>query len=219
MDVNAKLHDLTLSDLESYADFLRNPKNLGGKCGVYIWGFRFFDPKKEVTSDFIPYYVGKHRSNIHRRIQEHVEGLRTGTHKILKKDLLLKKANWDDNWEHCRKTYFASQKSDHCAYLHVRDKDGKNAPKSILPPNKLVELTPHIETYIDNLYVTYIDVSWLKLSDKEQNAFVDCLERYVQQLIGDDCLACRSGVTLPPDFRHRIKTSKGTEHILKNYPL
>jgi hypothetical protein len=219
MNANAKLHDLTLSDLESYADFLRNPKNLGGKRGVYIWGFRFFDPKKEVTSEFIPYYVGKHRSNIHRRIQEHVEGLRTGTHKILKKELLLNRKNWQDNWKECRETFFASQDTEYCAYLNVKDKSGKEIPKSVLSSDKLTELMRHIEAYIDNFYVTYIDLSELKLPPEDEKVFVDRLERYVQKIIGDSCLACRSGVTLPPDFRHRIIAGKEIEHILRHYPL
>src|SRR6266545_4087688 len=79
---------LSLTDLESYQDFLRNEGNLGEKRGVYIWGFRFFYEYKRDTTEFIPYYVGKHREDIHQRLQEHFEDIREGTHKILRRDIL-----------------------------------------------------------------------------------------------------------------------------------
>lgn len=195
---------LRLSKLECYQEFLRNPENLGGKRGVYIWGFRFFDPKKEITSDFIPYYVGKHRSNIHRRIQEHFSGLREGTHKILYRELL------------CSPQYFGSQETKDHAFLN---KDDKNRRKDTMPPEAKVALAPHLNAYLDNLFVTYIDISHLNLSESDEKKYVDTLERYVQKVIGEERISSRSGIVLPTDFRPQIVPSKGTEHILFNYPL
>jgi hypothetical protein len=198
---------LHLSNLECYPEFIRNPENLGGKRGVYIWGFRFFDPKKESTSDFIPYYVGKHRSNIHRRLQEHVMGIREGTHKILYKEHL------------CNPQKFRLQEPKDHAFLNMGNKDDKKRRKDTLSPEERTALAPHINAYIDNLFVTYIDISHLKLPENDEKEYVDRLERYIQKIIGDERTSSRSGVVLPEGFRPKIIPSKGTEHILNNYPM
>lgn len=199
-----KLQALRLSKLENYSEFLRNPENLGGKRGVYIWGFRFFDPKTKITTEFIPYYVGKHRSNIHQRIQEHFSSIRYGTHKIILSNLL----NDTDNYR--------SQDPKKYAFLNT---DNKNRRKEYLPPEEQTELAKHVNAYLDNFYVTYIDISFLNLSGNEENIFVDQLERYIQKIVSDENIVCRNGVRLMPEFRPEIIPSKGTEHILHNYPL
>jgi hypothetical protein len=191
---------LSLTGLESYQDFLRNPKHVGA-YGVYIWGFRFVDPKTAETSEFIPYYVGKHRTNIHRRIQEHVVGIREETHRILLKKHL-------DN-----PAMYRCQDGKYCAYIHLDEKRG--FPKDALPPEERVKLIPHINEYIDNLYITYIPINHLDLSEAEKNRYVDVLERYVQERIGMGRLSCRSGATLPETFRPKIATSKGTKNLFK----
>lgn len=195
---------LHLSNLECYPEFIRNPENLGGKRGVYIWGFRIFDPKKEKTSDFIPYYVGKHRSNIHRRLQEHFLDIREGTHKILYKEHI------------CDPQKFRPQEPKNHAFLN---NDDKKRRKVTLPPEERIALEPHINAYIDNLFVTYIDISHLNLPKNDEKEYVDRLERYIQKIIGDERTSSRSGVMLPEDFRPKILPSMGTEHILYNYPL
>jgi len=55
------------------------------KVGVYVWGFQNLD------GVYFPYYVGKHRANIYSRIQQHLKGIQTDTHRILRKELLFKR--------------------------------------------------------------------------------------------------------------------------------
>jgi len=188
---------LKTSDLESYADFVRNQKNLD-KRGVYIWGFRFFDPTIVKTSDFIPYYVGKHRKDIHQRIQEHVLELREGTHKIIRKELMLLNN---------RQEYFSSQKSVDHVYIHLRD----TTPKNKLPIKEQLDLISHINFYVDNLYVSYIDVSHLKLTEDVEIKYIDYLERYIQKPL--KYLCSRVGKKYPPSFKPVIEPGKGMENI------
>ena len=88
-----KKETLRCSDLERRQDFLDNTKN-AGKRGIYIYGFLFVNPTSDETTPFIPYYVGKHHKDIQKRIQEHIFGLKEGTHKILRKELLLGERPW-----------------------------------------------------------------------------------------------------------------------------
>ncbi|AJE03577.1 hypothetical protein [Geobacter pickeringii] len=203
MTESIKNPELHLSRLESYPEFIRDTENVG-KRGVYIWGFCFVNPKTAATSEFIPYYVGKHRNNIHRRIQEHFLGLREGTHKILYSRLLGKSE------------FFPSQKSEDHAFLNIIDKKRR---KDSLSSEQIVALAPHVAAYLDNFFVTYIDVSHIGLSKTDESDYVDQLERYVQTIIGELRLSCRSGAKLKKDFRPAIIPSKGTEHLLRNYPL
>jgi len=198
--------ELECTDLESYPDFLRNTKNVG-KHGVYIWGFRFVNPKTAHTSEFIPYYVGKARANIHRRIQKHVFDIREGTHKILRRELLLAKD--------CR-NYFRSQKPEDHVYLHRHpDKSGPDKPlKKCLSPEERTLLIPHIECYIDNLYVSYIDVKSLGMAKEQEGRYVDILEKHIQVKIGLKYLSCWAGARIPESFKKPIiHLGKGVEHI------
>ncbi len=197
--------ELKCTDLESYPDFLRNPENVG-KRGVYIYGFRFVDPKTAQTSEFKPYYVGKHRTNIHRRIQEHVLGIREGTHKILLKELLL------DKTKDCR-DYFCSQESKYHAYLHRSPDKPDRPPKRELPLEDRIRLIPHTECYIDNFYFAYIDVKFLGIAKDLENRYVDLLEKRVQEKIGLKYLSCRSGARVPESFNPIIRLGKGNENI------
>lgn len=203
MNVENSTSDLYLHKLESYPQFLRNPENVGMR-GVYIWGFCFVDTNTASTSDFIPYYVGKHRSNIYRRIQEHFYGLRHGTHKIIY-------SKWLNN-----SCLYDSQNPKHHAFLNTDDKKRK---KTSLPSDELLDLMPHINNYVDNFYVTYISVNHLGLSENDENIYIDRLERYIQEIIGSKSLSCRSGVKLPDSFRPTIVPNNETIHILKIYPL
>jgi len=198
MDVKQQVV-LSLTDLESYQDFLRNEENLGEKRGVYIWGFRFFDEYKKHTSRFLPYYVGKHREDIHQRLQEHFEGIREGTHRILRMDILKRVPG-----------KYSSQAPEDHAFINTNDKKRR---KDSIPVKELAELIPHINAYTDNMYVTYIDVSHLNLPKQLEIKMIDHLERYVQHAIGTERLASRQGIKYPGTFSPTIMTSNGTDHI------
>jgi len=175
---------LQFSALESYADFLRNPQNVG-KFGVYVWGFRFVDLKTAETSNFVPYYVGKHRTNIHQRIQEHIDGIREKTHKIFRTELLRHPENYTSN------------NQEDFAFRNVADKARK---KKDLSSEDMVQLMPHINAYMDNLYITYVSINHLNLPQDQANIYVDRLERYVQKKIGFNRIVARKGDTYPEDF-------------------
>ena len=175
---------LQFSPLESYADFLRNPQNVG-KFGVYVWGFRFVIKKTAETSNFTPYYVGKHRSNIHKRIQEHVDGIRYETHKIFRTGLLSQPENYTSN------------NQDDFAFRNVTDKARK---KKDLSSEEMVQLMPHINAYMDNLYIAYVSINHLNLDQDQADIYVDRLERYVQKKIGFNRIIARKGDTYPDDY-------------------
>lgn len=190
---------LYLSKLESYQDFLRNPENMKKRRGVYVWGFRFFDPSKKVTTEFIPYYVGKHRTDIHQRIQEHVDGIREGTHKVIRKDLL----------ERFPEKYRSQKPEDH---IFINDKN-KSRRKDDLSAAERVELIPHIHAYIDNFYVTYVDISILGMQKDEEKSYIDYLERYVQDKVGTERISSRLGIKYPATFCPQIMMSEGIEGL------
>jgi|GEM_PF-5734943 len=190
---------LSFSPLESYTDFLRNEQNVN-KVGVYVWGFRFVNTKTAMVSDFTPYYVGKHQRNIHQRIQEHVREIRQGTHKIISMGLL-------DNPQ-----YYPSQDPAHLAYLNTGCK------KSDLDDEERVALIPHVDAYLDNLFVTYLGINHLSLSEDEAAQFVNRLEKYVQQIIGVEKIAARIGQIFPEDFCPKIVADNDTQCLLSNYP-
>ncbi len=175
---------LQFSLLESYADFLRNPRNVG-RFGVYVWGFRFVDSRTAETSKFIPYYVGKSRSNIHKRIQEHVHDIRYGTHKIFRTELLSQPENYTSN------------NQDNFAFVNVTNTKRK---KTDLSSEDLVQLTPHLNAYMDNLFITYVSINHLSLDQDQADIYVDRLERYVQEKIGFNRIIARKGDTYPDDF-------------------
>jgi len=180
---------LQFSPLESYADFLRNPQNVG-KFGVYVWGFRFVDLKTAETTNFIPYYVGKSRSNIHKRIQEHVHDIRYGTHKIFLSELLNQPKN------------YTSSNQDDFAFRNVTD---TKRTKTDLSSDEMVQLIPHLNSYIDNLYITYVSINHLTLDQEQADIYVDYLERYVQKKIGFNRLIARKGNTYPDDFSPELQ--------------
>lgn len=175
---------LQFSPLESYADFLRNPQNVG-KFGIYVWGFRFVDLKTAETSSFTPYYVGKSRSNIHERIQQHVHGIRNETHKIFRTELLSQPEKYTSN------------NKDDFAFVNVTDTKRK---KTDLSDAEMVQLTPHLNAYMDNLYIAYVSINHLNLDKKQADIYVDRLERYVQKKIGFKRIIARKGDTYPDDF-------------------
>lgn len=191
--------ELIFSPLESYQDFLRNPENVK-KRGVYVWGFCFVDTKTAVTTKFIPYYVGKHRSNIHRRIQEHVKDIRYGTHKIFRTELLSKPE------------YFSSTDPDDFIFLNIDDKKRK---KTDLPADNQLLLTPHLNTYIDNLFITYVSINHLKLAKDLEERFVDYLERYVQEKIGTNRIIARIGQIYPVDFQPKLRVGDDLTGLFK----
>lgn len=199
---------LNFNELESYQEFLRNPDNVN-KYGVYVWGFRFVDPKTAKTTKFMPYYVGRHELNIHRRIQEHVLGIRVGTHKILHKDTLRNSVSY-------RKVSQSNDPSEvvYAHEDHKRSRKVKEFPKRLLEPQKQAELLPHINFYIDNLYITYIHINHLGLNEKQRISFIHQLERYVQEKIGIDKLVSKLGDMYDDGFCPDIKTNIGTEHLI-----
>jgi DNA polymerase III alpha subunit len=66
---------------------------------------------------------------------------------------------------------------------------------------------------MDNLYITYIDVSHLGLHEKEEDKYIDYLERYVQNKIGPHRLSSKLGIKYPITFCPQIITSVGTETL------
>lgn len=213
-EASADLETLTCSNLESYLDFLRNEDH-SRKAGVYIWGFCFHDLKSGKADSFLPYYVGKHRSDIRARVQHHIyRDLRAGNHKILKQELLLGKKPW---------RYFGSQSPDDHIYIY-KDKGKIIGPKEGLPSDAAAVLARHINTYTDNLYVSCIVVpSYIN----DANDFVDRLEGHVQNLIEKFYREIKDPDYTPPEkyflaskqgrrFKGngpKILPQKGTEHI------
>jgi len=191
--------ELIFSPLESYQNFLRNPENVKKK-GVYVWGFCFVNAKTAVTTKFIPYYVGKHRSNIHRRIQEHVKDIRYGTHKIFRSELLSKPE------------YFSSTNPDDFIFLNIDDKKRKKTDLSTA--NQLL-LAPHLNTYIDNLFITYISINHLKLAKDQEVESVDYLERYVQEKIGTNRIIAKIGKGYPVDFQPKLRVGDDLTGLFK----
>jgi hypothetical protein len=195
---------LRTSDLESYSDFIKNKPELP-KRGVYIWGFRFFDENTGKTSEFIPYYVGKHRVDIHKRIEKHVYDLKHGTHKILKKEVLLGPKPFE---------YFRSKEPVFHVYLHKIRGLPDVPPKMELNQEERENLDLHVKCYVENLYISYIDVGLLELKELE-NKYIDYLERYIQDSIKKKGhpLSSRPGIKYPSlSFHPVIKPGKGMEN-------
>jgi hypothetical protein len=206
-----KKESLICSDLERCQDFLDNTKN-AGKRGIYIYGFRFINPTSDETTPFIPYYVGKHHKDIQKRIQEHICGLEEGTHKILRKELLLGERPW---------MHFRSQLvSDH-VYLNRKIFNG---PKKNMSDEERHELTPHIDIYIKCMSIVFIEVPDGFRPEGEINKYIDKLEGYIQRKIEwyyhekvgvkdrKRVLASRPGQALVDDNLH-ILPGKGMENI------
>jgi hypothetical protein len=192
-----------VQDVEAFLD---DPAHTSNR-GVYVLGFRFLDPATGQLGSFRPYYVGKHQSDIQRRIAEHLTGIRHGTHRILRREILL-------GPDSCRHFHYHTRRSERCdyAYLHCRDLSSKSA----LPEPQRAALQPHIRAYTDNLFVTYLATNSLGLSDETE--FVRLLERYVQHRIGDGTkyLISRLGDRYPAGFSPTIKAGPGTEHLLRS---
>lgn len=196
---------IRLHCLESFEDFDRNVENTGKK-GVYVWGFRFPDQATGARQEFLPYYVGKHREDILARVRQHVLDIKEGTHRILLRERFLEPECW-------RFFQYKNPNKDDYAYLFAK---GENGPKSSLPEEERRRLQPHVDNYLDNLYVTYAAVNELPLGSEEKLA-IDYLERYLQEkIIGFDRLVSRSGRKFPNTFRPRIEPGKGTEHLFLN---
>ena len=155
--------ELSLSHIESYQDFIRNEKHKD-KRGVYIWGFRFID---ENDSPFRPYYVGKHESNIQRRIQEHFHGIRYGTHKVLKTEFL---KSYQD--------YVDKETSDYYAYLHS---ENRGIAKIDLPIERQLEVLKHSLSYTDNWFITYLQTN--DIEGVDQKDLIAFLEQWVKNEI------------------------------------
>lgn len=197
-----KKADLYFSPLESYADFLRNTENVN-RYGVYVWGFRFVNNKTGETKKFLPYYVGKHQKNIHQRIQEHVRAIRDETHKILRSELLN------------QPIFYRSTNPQDYAFINIED---KNRKKKDLTASEQAILTPHINAYVDNLYITYLSINHLGLAEDEIKQYAEWLERYVQDVIGMDRIVARSGRLYPADFCPNLHANEDTSCLLVNFP-
>ena len=198
---------LCFQRLESCQDFLRNPNNVGQR-GVYIWGFKFFDNKTAVASEFLPYYVGKHLVNIHRRIQEHVRDIREGGHRILLKERFLEKD--------CYK-YFSYNKYSINDYAYIKT-DGRT--KKELNHHEYISMLPHINNYIDNLFVTYLSINNLCMPSDVEKIYINSLEKYVQErVVGLDRLISRSGNKYPESFHPSLMPGEGTEHLFRDKKL
>lgn len=191
---------LCFHKLEGYQEFLRNCENVNQR-GVYVWGFVFYDEKTAQKNDFIPYYVGKHRKNIYKRIQEHIRDIRYGTHRILSPNNLLK---------HNKAASYTYKNVNADDYVYINE--GRS--KSDLEPHVQVSLMPHINFYIDNLYITYISVNHLDLGSDE-NTYIDYLERYVQDMISrSNGTISRGGKKYPDTFRPVISPGEGADFLL-----
>ena len=195
---------LRFAPVHDVVSFLQDATH-AGKRGVYLYGFRFPDQATGQLGPLLPYYVGKHEIDIQVRVGKHVDGIRTGTHRILERHILLA--------PDCRRHFhYRTSKSEHCnyAYLHSRNQTSKSA----LPEPQKAALQPHIKAYTDNLFVTYLATNSLDLSD--ETGFVRLLERYVQHRIGDGTkyLISRLGARFPAGFSPTIKAGPGTEHLL-----
>lgn len=194
--------ELEFSKLESYQEFIRNSENVG-KRGVYVWGFCFVDSNTAKVTEFKPYYVGRHESNIHRKIQEHVKNVREGTHKIINKNVLIKKAEY----RKVKPSDIVYDHDDLRKYYNV-----KEYPKSALNPSVRIQLIPHIDCYLDNLYITYLHVNHLNLQDTEKS-FIHQLETFVQEKIGQNRIVSRSKDKFDDDFPVVLKPNHGTKHL------
>ncbi len=193
---------LQFSKLECYQDYLRNPNNLNKK-GVYILGFSFVDMKPFKVHEFRPYYVGKHESDIHQRIQKHVYDRRYGTSKIIHKDVL---SVTNDYKTVCSK----KQNSD-----VVYDNALLRKAKSDLSSDERVKLIPHVDAYVDNLYVTYIETNNIIDKNDEQD-FIAKLENYIQKRMGNKSMASASKSSkCDEEFESKFEllTNIGTENI------
>lgn len=193
---------LELHKLESYQDYLRNPENVGQR-GVYIWGFLFVDPKTAIVEKFLPYYVGRRVDDIYKRIQEHVYGIKKGTHKILLTDRLAEKEPWK---------YFRYNADDVCHYVYINYGETKT-DKIKLTTEIQLKIQPHVDFYLENLYITYISINKLCRNINDEVAYINYLERYVQDKIGLDRLASRPGNKYPDSFKPTIHTAPDTEHL------
>jgi hypothetical protein len=201
---------LTFSPLQDVETFLHDEAH-GGKRGVYMWGFCFPNPATGKRDPFIPYYVGKHRSSIRPYFDVyHVKGIMSGTHRLLKRELLL--------GPDCLKYFHhVTLVPEHCdyAYLHERDKKSKS---DLLEPQKAA-LQLDIKAYMDNLFVAYLTTRGLDLKSDETE-FIDALESYVQVKLGGrggtERLVSRHTGSHPEGFAPEIKPGPGTEHL---FPL
>lgn len=201
MITNEEIH---LHRLERYQDFVGNVENAGQR-GVYIWGFRFQTPGEADLSAFLPYYVGKHRVDIQARVKQHALDIREGTHRILFRERFREPECW-------RYFQYKNPNKDDYAYLYVK---GVTGPKCTLSRELLDQLQPHIDNYLDNLFVTYVSVNDFPLGEEEKAA-IDYLERYIQEkVIGFDRLVSRRGRKFPDTFRPRILAGQGTEHLFE----
>jgi hypothetical protein len=204
--IDMAIHELVFSELEPYQVFLRNTANTNKK-GVYVWGFCFVNPVTAVAAEFKPYYAGKSEGTIHKRIQEHVESIRNGTHTVMKLDTLrneklYKKVDLNDS----SKVAYSN--------LALRQKHGPgNYPKHKLSFEEQISIIPHINCYIDNLFVTYLSADHISC-DNERNDFISKLERYVQDIFGDRVLSYL-GSKYDRVFVDNLKisTNIGTSHF------
>jgi hypothetical protein len=199
---------LKFSKLECYQEFLCNPDNVG-KRGVYVWGFCFTDPETAEITEFRPYYVGKYETNIKDRIKQHVTEIQEGTDKIIHKDILKSTIEY-------RKVSKVRNNKLQVVYDHAIQRRQHNSnyfPKSKLEQWEKDNLRPHVEYYVDNLYVTYLEVNNLDLGNNEAD-YIRMLERYVQEKLGDRSIARKTG-SFDEAFSNNviIKTNIGTEHL------
>ena len=101
--------NLKLNKIQSYNDF-KIVSNSDHVCGVYIGGFQF----QGKEGPFLPYYVGKHEKSIKVRIEQHIESIQSGTHKIISKEYL------------DRYNTFDSEKGENTKYLFSEVKKTKS---------------------------------------------------------------------------------------------
>lgn len=199
--------NLKFSTLQSYKEFLLTAQSVN-KSGVYVWGFCFVDTTTGARTEFKPYYAGKSEDNIYNRIQEHVEDIRTGTHTIMSSDTLFAESNYRNvKLKDALKVVYSNK-------VLRSERKLKNFPKSMLEPENQTELLPHINFYIDNLYVTYLEVNLQTFLGKEGITSLRKLERYVQDRLGKRSIAFL-GKRYDDEFARKvsIEMGRGTEHL------
>jgi hypothetical protein len=197
---------LTFAPLQDVKTFLHDETH-GGRRGVYMWGFCFPNSDTGRRDPFIPYYVGKAEADIQCRLFEHLNGIRYGTHRILRWQCLLEKA--------CCAKYFhrATPPSEYCnyAYLNKRAK----MPKADLPEPQRAALEADIRAYVDSMFVTCLAVNGLGIGDEAQ--FVKALESHVQDKFGGEhgteWLISQRGKGHSAHVSPTIRPGLGTEHL------
>lgn len=195
------MESLQLTKLESQVDFFANPDNKG-KCGVYIWGFRFAEP--EGAGLFKPYYVGRHESDIMARMRGHLEAIAKGTAKIYNRDTLQREENY-------RNLASDSAVYDHAVLRKLHNL--RSFPKTRLPDIERKKLEPHVAMYLDHFHITYISLNHIA-EPSQKKSYVHQLERYVQVKLGNRVIS-RLGDRCGKDFSDsiRIGTNDGTHHL------